>query len=222
MPLNNLKNMDCEEIEETATHEVTHLIKKGHDDSFYKIHSEVETEIWQPEGAGIIKITENPYIEDKKIHKNSIKIIKNKCNYYICGKKTKGIKCNYCSSYFCKNHIKPRKVEISSKFDFEDEKYTHPCLAYTHFIINEKENKEEEYNLALQKLLMKKSRNNTEDYVTSTSNPLIKEKKSEFYVDEKYKKEYVGNIGHQEDKKLNKYLKKLYQKFLNKFTKTIK
>jgi len=145
-----LKQMTMEDIEETATHEVTHMVEHAHDDNFYIKHSDVKLGSWLIRKHGIKKGRE---ARKRKPKKSKSK----KCDYHLCEKEpSKLYRCKLCGNYFCKKHSSPKVVsmlhnylrkepELAIFFDKERErKNAHPCFPFTRKKIEEIKAKERE------------------------------------------------------------------------------
>lgn len=135
----DLKNMTYEDIEECATHEVTHLTDKHpeidhvHSPDFYKRHDNVKANIWRPPG-GVVFIDggrtpkhDNPQIKKSKPDKIH-------CNN--CGKKEELDRCKYCERYFCGECNKPFEPYVghpSNRPIWYEKAHGHPCPDYYEF-----------------------------------------------------------------------------------------
>lgn len=94
-----IREMNMEEIEETAVHETTHMRVVGHGPEFLQTMDDTQLVSWM-----LTHMHNTDKIELKEIRKSG----KNLCNYHLCNKRGKLIKCSYCDYYFCENHIKPK------------------------------------------------------------------------------------------------------------------
>jgi len=155
-----LIKLNYDEIEETATHEVTHILEKGHDAGFHREHEITKISAWRPP-SGVIHITG----KGSKTSEKKLRIDKTRCNYHLCRKKRKLEKCRYCKDYFCEEHIRPKPPGMpkfhstkAEDIDFMEEYHKtggHPCLVYVDYIEREQKRKKEEYNRALEMALEK-------------------------------------------------------------------
>ena len=139
-----LKSMNEDDIKETATHEVTHLIEEEHGFQFEDLRRDVETKTWSPP-SGVFNIID-AHNKIKKSKQRKLKPLKYKCN--DCEKRCKTIKCKYCNRYFCDEHITPRKAGFHKK-GLIDETNTHPCFGYHKYLeeVKKKEDKDYDRNL---------------------------------------------------------------------------
>jgi len=94
-----LNEMTYEKIEETATHEVTHMIDPTHNCSFHAKHQELKIASWRPPG-GVVFIGGSKKDSEIKPKRYIPKIDKIRCNYHLCRKKTKLKQCTYCENYY--------------------------------------------------------------------------------------------------------------------------
>ncbi|MFH1376253.1 MAG: hypothetical protein ABIH25_01325 [Candidatus Woesearchaeota archaeon] len=141
-----LKNMSFDKIEETASHETTHLINRSHDPNFHTTHASVKRTMWSPP-AGTVHITE----KSKNIKNLKRRIKKNECYYHSC-KEIGKYKCKYCKKLYCKKHkkaIEPKLADFNNLTDIKG----HPCLVYQNKIIEKEEKQEAKYGEALKSLL---------------------------------------------------------------------
>jgi len=152
-----------DKIEETATHEVTHMVDVLHDTRFYSTHSDVKLSSWMLANADK---SEN---RELKIGTHPPKIDKSRCNYHLCRKKTWLKRCKYCGGYFCRTHRRPK---LSMTFAMvRDEKNPvlaelyekewrrkdgHPDIVYGNQMLEETKKKEEEYTAALDRMKSRK------------------------------------------------------------------
>jgi len=124
-----LEKMDYEEIRNTASHEVIHLIYPDHSDRFWNTLRDVQVELWNPP-ACIISIGRN---KKNIVLKNRIN--KNLCNFSPCDQKNPQYECPYCKALFCKIHLIPQEPTFDKRFIIEN---LHPCFPYLHFLEKEK------------------------------------------------------------------------------------
>jgi len=155
-----LKQMDYEDIEETATHEVTHLLKLDHSPTFYKRHASIKTAVWMPP-AGVFTTKERKRKASKKEAKE--KIDKKLCNYHLCRKESKLTKCPHCHGYFCSEHRKPYepltggvgKTRAEARL-LKLQKGGHPCTLFSEKKQGAATKQQKQYEAFLKKLLDKK------------------------------------------------------------------
>lgn len=158
-----LKSLSFEEIEKTATHEVTHLIELGHNERFRKAHNQIKKGIWRPP-RGVLVIDGNKKLDYSTISNESPKEYKDVCNYHLCNNKNNLTQCPHCERYFCEEHIKPRipmappfrgaSIEEYEEWRRED---GHPCPEYYEVWEKEQKIRREKYEKALAKNLRKRS-----------------------------------------------------------------
>jgi len=141
----HLQKKGIEEVKKTVAHEITHLIEEDHTPRFFQILNEIIVETWQPEfSSGISIINGGASVElsgEKHEEKDTTR-----CNYHLCRKEAKLLRCPYCRDYFCIDHIKPMppsfpEFDYPNKFNeqkFRDEH--HPCANY--YIVIERKHKE--------------------------------------------------------------------------------
>lgn len=142
-----LKQMTMEQIEQTATHEVTHLIEVSHNDEFYVTENNVRQKIWKPE---LVVVT-----DENKILVSKNKGSKNNDGCIVCSERAKLKKCKYCKNNFCEEHIPP-KMALTPNVVFNEKdpvlariyegEYrkggSHPCPPYGERRLNELKDKE--------------------------------------------------------------------------------
>jgi hypothetical protein len=100
-----------------------------------------------------------------KRHKQKSKI--GICHYHLCRKRTEVYKCEFCGEFFCKEHLNPKPAGLArfKGTSYQDNLFMeewhkpggHPCVPYFEHWEAEKERKEQEYKLALERLLKSKS-----------------------------------------------------------------
>ncbi len=99
-----LNSMNLDEIEETATHEVSHMKHIGHDIDFQTTHSDAKLASWL--------LTHNVKTVGRKISLKDSKNYKKVCNFHLCKRKGKLFECKYCGNLYCRQHIKPKMVAL--------------------------------------------------------------------------------------------------------------
>jgi hypothetical protein len=150
-----LRQMTLEDVEETATHEATHLVDPTHKWHFHSKHSDVKSDIWSPTGVVIRGDAPiQPKIKTKHV------IDKTRCNSHTCNKKTKLQVCQYCKDYFCSEHITPVEPAVSLK-QAEINKYgvgdnSHPCYPYLNYLISEQKENDKRWSATLIELTKNK------------------------------------------------------------------
>ncbi|MBS3172610.1 AN1-type zinc finger domain-containing protein [Candidatus Woesearchaeota archaeon] len=168
-----LNKMSYEEIDETAAHEVSHLREKNHDTFFQKKLEKTKSSNWSPPHGTVGVMSEKDAREKekklKKEKKEEHKIIKSRCHYHSCKKRTNLKECNYCNEYFCEEHLKPKPIVVphlteSTALDRKRKEEAdilggHPCLSYSELWSNMAKNEEEAYKEKLGELLKSKSEN---------------------------------------------------------------
>jgi hypothetical protein len=93
-----LESMNFDEIKDTAFHEASHMLEKGHDASFHATNEDAKLHAWM--------MDHEP--KNSKIKLKHVKSGKNVCNYHQCRKKGKLTKCQYCGNYYCEQHKRPK------------------------------------------------------------------------------------------------------------------
>ena len=91
-----LKQMTIEQIEDVATHEVTHMIESSHGDEFSTKHSDLKLASW---------ISNKKTKVISSVRENKIKKVIYRCNYHLCNLKKKLKICKYCNERFCERHV---------------------------------------------------------------------------------------------------------------------
>jgi len=151
-----LEQMSFDKIEETAIHEVSHMIEASHDSKFHKVNEETTISSWRPPGAGIVHITSRNSNKDELPKKKTIsKPSKIYCNYHLCKKKTKLIRCSFCEGYYCNDHSNPKEPKMIKIGENDDDVLGHPCFDYTNYLIKQNEIKEKKYAEALASITSK-------------------------------------------------------------------
>lgn len=87
IPETELEIMNEEEINETASHEVSHLRDASHETSFHNIQNKTEASLWKPpSGKGVIFMDGNQDVssETEGDKSKKEKINKKECNYHLC------------------------------------------------------------------------------------------------------------------------------------------
>ncbi len=130
-----LESIDIDTIEDTADHEVAHLVSPYHDTKHENAQITLKIRgLSPPPGVAIVHGGER---ENSKLTINSKKYeyIKNVCSYYSCKKGTDLHKCKYCGEKFCTEHLSP-KNPLLPPFEGKPEKLEkwrkigHPCSDY--------------------------------------------------------------------------------------------
>jgi predicted nucleic acid binding AN1-type Zn finger protein len=144
-----LKQMTMEEIEDVATHEVTHLMEVIHNDNFYVTEDNVRQKIWKPK---MVVVTD----DNKILVKGGKKSQKDEVGCIVCGETTNLRKCKYCKNDFCEDHNSPKMPLtpnmvfnekdpiLSQLYEKEWRKSGHPCVPYGEWKLNEIKTKEEQ------------------------------------------------------------------------------
>ncbi len=158
---NNLKQMTIEEIEDTASHEVAHIMEKivkyihdtekDHDIVFEIVHDSIKQKIRPSVGPGVVHISSNS--KSKKEDKPSESVIdKKKCNNHTCEKKEDIKKCDYCGRYFCGKHMKSLRPLVGSGVNARDietrirrnQGQGHPCVGWEEYEADEQKRSDNE------------------------------------------------------------------------------
>ena len=157
IPETELEVMNKLDLEETASHEVSHLKNLGHDTDFQNTKENAKAGIWRPpSGEGILALNGGERVESSEEKPKKERIDKARCNYHLCRKKTQVSRCPFCEKYFCAKHVKSRDVSLPSTEN--EEENTHPCWAYTHYENKKREESDESYEESLSKMFRKDSR----------------------------------------------------------------
>lgn len=155
-----LTKMTFEDIEETATHEVAHIVEQSHDARFQSEHQNIKQAVWRPPG-GIVVIDGGKKIKYKINPRKARKSRTDKvrCNYHLCRMKTELKMCPHCKGYFCSEHSNPKDPGIinynnpkTKDFILMSEK-GHPCPDFVSFKETEKRKQDEKYEKALKDML---------------------------------------------------------------------
>lgn len=151
-----LEMMNSDEIEETASHEVSHLHHLGHDIGFQIAKINTKASLWSPP-AGVVHITGRE-ISHKKEKAKRERLVKSRCNYHLCKKRGKTFPCKYCKDYFCEKHREPKSPTMFNPENYKDmEEYHklkgHPCAPYVEIYREEEEKEKERYGEALDNIL---------------------------------------------------------------------
>lgn len=144
-----------EDIEETASHEVTHLIIGEHGDKFNIKHENIKIKSFDPHSFPGVISGKSIFVEKKKT-----KTIVNKNRCKECGKTTNLSKCDYCPHYFCLDHIKPFEPFVghpSNRPAWMEKDEGHPDAYYVEITQKQSKIRDEEYGKVLGKLTRKES-----------------------------------------------------------------
>lgn len=152
-----LREMDYDDIEDTATHEVTHLSDKtpednsNHSPDFYRRHDNVKVSSWRPEGAGVVVIDGGARTSKSKHKPEKRKIDKTVCNRYNFCEEKKGLReCSYCKDWYCSKHCIPFEPSLGH---YAGDDSGHPCADYTDYKIKEREEQDRRYKENLTKVI---------------------------------------------------------------------
>lgn len=170
-----LKVQSYDDIENTATHEVTHL-SDTHDESnpihspdFYRRHDALKVAAWRPPaGVGIVML--DPRLKRplrKKRRKTIDKPDLERCNYHFCRRKTQLYKCDYCGDYYCDEHLnakEPFMTDFGSLHGLAQIRYRdtrgHPCGVYSHEVMCNEQEAKKRYQDALRRAATNKGSKN--------------------------------------------------------------
>lgn len=154
----SLRIMSIEEIEDTAVHEVCHILIKKHTYDHKIIVEELKEKMWRPPlglGLSVINGGREPDVVIEKVEKS---VNKNRCNYHLhkCKKQVKLYQCPYCSKYFCEEHIKPIPPSMPD-FDYPNKcnewknrgENQHPCPNYYDYLVEEEKERHRKYGETL-------------------------------------------------------------------------
>jgi hypothetical protein len=140
---------DFEDLEQVMAHEVSHILVQDHGSAFKEQESISSITGWKP-GSGIIHggLGNHPIEKERKIKDD-----KTRCNYHICRKKTKLVRCKYCKNYYCAEHIKPHEPIMYNERTSFDKADWHPCVAYATSLDKKQKEANKKYGEALDNLL---------------------------------------------------------------------
>jgi hypothetical protein len=147
--------LNFDDLEETAAHEVAHLLEPSHNVQF-KINKETAKILsWRPPIA--YKIAGTDYEIEKPSRKKKFDITK-ECNLRSCKKKRQLKKCHICGGYFCKAHLKPLSPNLSNvgrEYAFENIEWEkgigHACPDYPEYLAKNELEEDEVYDRAFDK-----------------------------------------------------------------------
>lgn len=144
-----LNKQNFDDIENTASHEVTHILVLDHGPDFHQEHADIKTKSWvPPPGVSIVRETQLTIRETHEEKEDKVR-----CNYHLCRKKTKLMQCGYCNGFYCAEHIKPSEPQVAKVGEsIRDSVGSHPCFGYSRFLEQKAKNEEVDYNEALTKL----------------------------------------------------------------------
>lgn len=159
----DLRKMDFDDIEECASHEVTHLTdtlpetNDVHSHDFYNRHDKTKMFNWRPPG-GVIAITDSPVPKKTVKKQGKLKHSREYCNN--CSKKVKLSRCKYCNKYYCDDCIRATEpgsyIGNDSKLFVnqikKDEFIYHPCPDYVDYLALQRKIQNIRYGEALDKL----------------------------------------------------------------------
>ncbi|MBU2612752.1 MAG: hypothetical protein KKB62_03465, partial [Nanoarchaeota archaeon] len=160
-----LNLMTEEEIKVTASHEVSHIHHQDHGMEFQRTQNITEFGLWERPPGTIGALPED--YEPEKIKERKNRQVKYRCNYHLCNKRTKTKKCKYCENYFCADHINPSEPHmgnISESYNRLEEKNTHPCMPYFHYLEKKKKLEDERYGKALDRMFFRKKEAQVVEY----------------------------------------------------------
>lgn len=155
-----LKKLSYEEIEEMATHEVSHLVELSHDERFRNIHRKIKRASWKPPTPGVVIVNGNKRRGASSVPQQKPERSTTTCNYHFCDEETDLQQCPHCSGYFCKEHIKP-KLPMMAPFDSASsrdweiwrDKKGHPCPEFVEEHNRQQKEEKAKYRNALERLL---------------------------------------------------------------------
>ena len=137
----NMQNID--EVENTAIHEVTHILAKEHDSKFYSEELINKISNWKPPG-GVVHIIPSTKSEKSSKRKQETKFYKNRCNQQGCNGRSGLEKCPHCRHVYCTKHFKPKLAAMFLGKGYDRSNNGHVCLKYYDFL-KDKEKKEKRY-----------------------------------------------------------------------------
>lgn len=209
-----LNRMTYEDIEDTASHEVTHLTDTKaetgaiHSPDFYGRHDKLKEDLWRPPGAGIAHITPNANKEQVKSEKS--KINKEECNQHSCHSKINLKRCKYCRKYFCEYHINPflphfPTIAGGRVIRGEDQEGGHPCTCHPKLKQEEPEPNEPNIVVRHPHVPPYKKKNDKILPIEDKTSPMSEEKvreltKSRLGIPKKCEPDQIDYISHEEIK----------------------
>ncbi len=196
-----LESMTAEDIEETASHEVSHVVNTSHDIDFHNTHQKVKMLNWRPP-HGTIHITERADSEEKESSLTSSDAKSKECHYNPCNAKKDLKKCKFCGFYFCNKHIEPKPPSLpvfkstGPTAELLMEQYrkenAHPCFTYSNIYYKKLEEENKRYLSALDRLLGRKNYYSEETPRVVKNQEFFKEKKKEETSKKDYPKKSSG------------------------------
>ena len=141
-------------MEDTAAHEVTHVLEYNHSSVFQQEEQLSQIVGWEPP-SGVVHIRGSYPKKPKKERKS--REDKTRCNYHACRQKRKLTQCKYCKSYYCDKDIKSCEPRVHNERDDYIGEKGHPCLPYKDYLLEKEKEKGKKYSEALGKLLKKTS-----------------------------------------------------------------
>lgn len=165
--------MNYDDVEETATHEVTHLIENSHDTTFTNLHIDVKTGTWRPEYSGGLRVGSGGYENDTKKRRQSPKNT-TICSHHSCPSKNK-VECKYCHKMFCEDHIKAKEpraslsVRLKPSLDNIDSENGHACPDLVSFKLDRNKKIEKDFADAFKKPEFEKYEEPSEEIHDDTS-----------------------------------------------------
>lgn len=157
---NQLTKMTFDDIEETATHEVAHILEQNHDYGFQNEHQNIKQKIWRaPGGIVVIDGGKKSKYKTKTLKKSKHRIDNVRCNYHLCREKAKLKKCPYCKGFYCSEHSNPKQPGIvnysnpKTKDIILATEKGHPCPDFVSFKEAEKRKQDEKYYDSLKTIL---------------------------------------------------------------------
>jgi predicted SprT family Zn-dependent metalloprotease len=163
-----------DDLEDTAAHEVAHILEHEHGPRFDTEEVTNRLVNWQPPG-NIPVITEGQSRTADKKTSRPARPIKYKCNYHLCGKRRPTTKCKLCEKYFCAEHRTPIKPYVGNVENHQDETNGHPCMGVVMEENQQNEKTTNEFTNALKQLTKKRSVQPLRTHQPSTT--IKKEKK---------------------------------------------
>ena len=140
-----LLEMDFEQIDQVAAHEITHALVQDHGAEFEREEETSSLRGWEPPG-GVTVIGGN---SKKTILKPRV-VSKAECSYHLCRKPRKLKKCPYCGDEYCYEHLNPFQPGLGNSLGVES---GHPCPDYADVAHSVKKTRDENYKVALGKLV---------------------------------------------------------------------
>ena len=137
--LADLRMMNFDQIDQTATHEVTHLRHKSHNPVFQEAHTQLKIASWRPP-AGTTLIRGDKLSQSQSVSKRHRKSYRLQCQLVGCSQRKDLKPCPFCGRRFCPEHIRQKipsslrsRIQLRNKVPDEariDDEHAHACQRY--------------------------------------------------------------------------------------------